>query len=140
VDELWLLLEGFLGEAGWTRCFTHMNNLVVKIVLYIFDFKKKLSGKGADGDLLEELGDMLVEPEEAADDEIEREDSAEEDDDDGEGDGEEEDDEESSDDDDEGPKSDDISAAELEAAKLEAKPVCEVISKVSPYFCSLCIC
>jgi hypothetical protein len=136
VDELWLLLEGFLGEAGQTRCFTHMNNLVVKIVLYIFDFKKKLSGKGADGDLLEELGDMGVEPEEAADDEIEREDGAEEDDD-GESDGEEDGDEESSDDDDEGPESDDISAAELEAAKLEAKPVCEVISKVSPYFRSL---
>jgi hypothetical protein len=117
-----------------------MNNLVVKIVLYIFDFKKKLSRKGADGDLFEELGDVVVEPEEAADDEVEREDSAEEDDDDGESDGEEDDDEESSDDDEEGPESDDISAAELEAAKLEAKPVREVISKVSPYFRSLCIC
>ena len=49
IEELANLLDNFPGEANWTRCFTHILNLVAKIIIKQFDVSKAWADKVLDG-------------------------------------------------------------------------------------------
>ena len=48
IVELEDLVAAFPGEANWTRCFTHIINLVAKSILQQFDMPKVRDGEGVD--------------------------------------------------------------------------------------------
>jgi hypothetical protein len=67
IDALAELLVAFPGSANRTRCFTHILNLVVKVILHQFDTPKAKAGEALD-DASQALADLAgdIEMEEAA--------------------------------------------------------------------------
>jgi hypothetical protein len=125
VEELYMLLEkfNFPGEEGCTCCGLHILNLISQIIFYIFDSWKKLL-----------LGDLdLKDKDEVAEDVEEEIESKNEEE------GDEEEEEEEEEEEDEGEENerkslvDDnkITAEMLKDTVEEAKPIQEVITKVS---------
>jgi len=59
IEELADLLRDFPGEANWTRCFTHILNLVAKSIIKQFDVPKAHADKVLD-DAAKELAALAV--------------------------------------------------------------------------------
>jgi hypothetical protein len=60
IDELEDLLTQFAGQAGRTRCFAHIINLIVKSVLQQFDVPKlKRTHHDAMGDAIDALSELV---------------------------------------------------------------------------------
>jgi hypothetical protein len=69
-EELYVLVDGFAGQASRIRCFLHVINLVAKTILKQFETPKK-KAKGNEGDVvgetLDEFENILLELAEGVD-------------------------------------------------------------------------
>ncbi len=74
IDHLATLLDNYPGSANWTRCFTHILNLVAKCIMKQFDAPKKNKTGGDASEIDDDVADDLAATFDELDEELEDED------------------------------------------------------------------